>query len=215
MKKYIFTILLIGLAFYQPMVFGQIEAASLRFEPTTISVENQAVTSVAVVVDAGGDEITSTDIYVVFDGSSLEAQSVAAGSFFPTVTNNITSGRVYVAGLVDDPATAKTGSGTVATITFKALKQATASLSFDCATSKIIKNDINASNIIDCDQNGTATVTIGSGSSSNSAPPTSDNSGASAGNQLPKSGIVDNLNLWAVSGVILVILGGLAKLFFL
>jgi hypothetical protein len=117
-----------------------------------------------VLVDSGSDEILSTDAYILFDSKVLQAQSVADGTYFPYVVHNITPGKVSIRGLITDAATSRTGSGTLATLTFKVLAPGTAALSFFCDmnapdTSKIVKNDINATNIIVCTQNNTASVT--------------------------------------------------------
>jgi hypothetical protein len=57
---------------------------------------------------------------------------VAAGDYFTTVTNNIASGKIFIAGYVGSSTPYKTGSGTLASITFKALKSGTGTLTFDC-----------------------------------------------------------------------------------
>lgn len=199
-----------------PSVVGKAYAGSLKFDKVTISANNGDTVQIGIVVDAGSDQITSTDAYVTYDATLLQAQSVSAGSFFPTVTNNITTGKVYVAGLVDDPAVYKTSSGTLATVTFKALKTGSGTLGFDCQTgasnsSKIIKNDTNATNVIVCTQNGSASVSVG-GSSSGS--PTGRTGGVSpTPSSLPKSGVIENVAKFAVPGSILLLIGGVVRLF--
>ena len=203
MKKVVLFCLLVAYIWLLPKVFGQVSAASLKFDKTSASVDVGGTLSVGVIVDAGSDEISSTDIYVTYDASFVEAQSVDAGSFFPTVTNNISSGRIYIAGMVDDPASSKTGSGTVATITFKGLKNGSGAISFDFTSSKVIKDDINATNIMDCNANGSLTVTVGSGGTP--VNPT----------ELPKSGIFDDMVKWSQWGIVLVIVGGVVRLLLL
>jgi len=105
--------------------------------------------------------------------------------------------------MVDDPASSKTGSGTVATITFKGLKNGSGAISFDCTSSKVIKDDINATNIMDCNANGSLTVTVGSGGTP--VNPT----------ELPKSGIFDDMVKWSQWGIVLVIVGGVVRLLLL
>lgn len=191
-------------------------AANLKFDKTTVSTTNGGTFTISVIVDPSPDAVFSTDVYVNYDATALKANSVAAGSLFPTVTNDIsTSGKVYIAGLVNDPASSITAAGTLATITFQALKEATVTLSFDCATSKVIKNDINATNVLNCSQNGTSTVTIGAGGSSVNPTATpvplsgneSDAGGEDIPQELPQSGELDNLIKFAISGIFLLILG--------
>jgi len=212
MKKiFLVHFLLVVFLFLFPVVIGQTIAASLEFDPTTMTTSANQTFNVSIVVDAGSELITSTDVYVTFDASILEAQSVTEGSFFPTVTNNITSGKVYIAGLVDDPATSKTASGTLATVTFKALKDGTATLSFDCDNSKIVKNDVNATNILTCSENGTSTVTVGVGGTTTGG----DADSGQTTTQLPKSGIFDNVVKWAVPGTVLLLIGVITRLILL
>src|SRR3989339_1435744 len=178
--------LTLGLFIVLPVFLDGTQAASLKFDKTTATAANGATFQIAVTVDPGSDSLNSTDVYVSFDSTLLKATTVAAGSLFPTVSNDIsTSGKVYIAGLVNDPASSISTTGTLATITFQALKDGTVTLSFDCNTSKIVKNDINASNVISCSQNGTAAVTVGSGGIVPAA-----NTGVAS--ELPKSGIFDN-----------------------
>jgi hypothetical protein len=153
-----------------PQLAGAAQAASFSFDKTTYSVNANDTFTVGVVVDPGSEQITSVDSYVTFDKALLSAQTVAQGTYFPTVLNDIQPGRVYIAGLVEDPSVFKTGQGTVATITFKALAAGVVTLAFDCKntadTSKIIRNDVNATNIIICTDNKAASVNISAGATS-------------------------------------------------
>lgn len=208
-------IILIFLFFLVLPLATVVQAASLNFDKTTVSVANGGTFQIAVTVDPGADSIISTDAYVSFDSTLLKATTVTAGTLFETVSHDeSTAGKVYIAGLVKDASSAVTAAGTVATITFQALKDGTGTLSFDCNTSKIIKNDINASNVISCSQNGTAAVTIGSCSQNGtttgdcrSNQPTS-----STPTQLPQSGIFENVVKFAFPGSILLILGSVLRL---
>ncbi len=214
MKKYLLIkILSLAILFIVlPIFIGTVSAASLKFDKTTVSTTNGGTFQIAVTVDPGSDALSSVDVYVSFDAVYLKATVVTAGSLFPTVSNDIsTSGKVYIAGLVNDPASSISTAGTLATITFQGLKDGSATLSFDCNTSKIIKNDINASNVITCLQNGTSAVTIGSGGG-NSANPTIAPAANTGASELPQSGIFDNVVKFAVPGAVLFLLGVIAKL---
>lgn len=189
----------------------------MNFDQTSVEVAADETFQLQVNVDAGSEEINSVDAYVIFDSTKLEAQSVSNGDFFPTVFNDITSGKAYVAGMVDDPATSKTGSGTIATITFKALASGTDTLTFECDTSssdtsKIVKNDIDATNIIVCSENGSTSVNITGGTTGGG---TTNGAGTTGGgttpSTLPQSGILDNIVKYAVPGMILLMLGGIFK----
>jgi len=223
MKKIVWltTLLLTGVVFLS--VTGVCWAASLKFDKTSLTVNQGETFDIQVIVDAGSEQITSADAYVLYNSSILEAQSVANGSYFPSVNPQISAGTVYIAGLVDDPASSKTGSGTLATIKFKALTNGNVTLSYNCSgtsgPSKIIKNDINTTNIIDCASNGTAVITVGSSSNSSNASSNNNSSSTTADqtsqvNSLPQTGIMDNLNQMAAMGLVLIFLGGLVKFFY-
>ena len=205
--KNLFVLLILSylVFFLSGLVFGQVNAATLKFDKTAVTVNANETFQIAVIVDSGTEQISSTDAYVLYDATLLEAQSVAAGSFFPTVTNNITSGKVYIAAFVDDPATYKTDSGTIATITFKTLKNGSGNLTFDCPNgSKIVKNDLNATNIIECSQNGTSSVSVGGAGTGATTYPTP--------SVLPQTGIFANIAKAAIPGMILIMLGGMLRL---
>lgn len=199
--------------------FFAAEAAYLKFDKTTATAANGATFQIGVMVEPGSDSLSSTDVYVTYDSTLLKATVVTAGTQFPTVTNDIaTSGKVYIAGMVNDPASSISASGTLATITFQALKDGTGTLAFDCNLSKIIKNDLNATNVIVCGSNGTSAVTIGGGGGGTTNPtatPTPGTSGSTgstnpeptAVTELPQSGVFDNVAGMAIPGMIILIIG--------
>ena len=208
MKTILKNVLFVTILFLVVPVLGnEIFAASLNFGSSTVSGTNGGNFQIAVTVDPGSDSLNSTDAYVTYDSSLLKPIAVAAGTMFPTVTNDITTtpGKVYIAGMVNDPASSISTGGTLATITFQGLKNGTGTLAFDCASSKIIKNDINATNVITCSSNGTSAVTIGSGSAA--AAPTS------APSSLPRTGTLDNVVKFGVPGIIILLLGSISRLF--
>lgn len=204
MKKDLLVVVLLIIAFsIVPRIYS-VWAASFGFDQTTVTVQPGGTFSLKVTVDAGSDELSSVDAYVSYDSSLLTADSVADGTFFPTVTNDTTTkGKVYIAGMVDDPATSKKGTGTLATITFKGAADGAATVSYDCSSSKIIKNDINATNVLECTKNGKAAITIGSGAVSTPYPTPS---------ALPKSGVFENVIKFAVPGAVLLFLGAAVRL---
>ena len=209
MKQVFKTFSLIVIFFIVAHFVSSAQAASLNFDKSTATAANGDTFQISVTVDPGSDGLNSTDAYVTFDSTLLKATAVSAGSLFPTVSNDTsTAGKVYIAGMVNDPASSVSTTGTLATITFQGLKEGSGTLSFDCNTSKIIKNDINASNVLVCSQNGTAAITVGSGSGT--APTTAPNNSAPA--ELPQSGIFDNVVKFAFPGAILLILGGVLRL---
>ncbi len=198
---------------------AQVNAGFLKFDQSSYDLAVGDTFDVQIIVNPGSDQVTSIDSYVTYDSSIINATSVIEGSYFPTVLNDLTSGKVYVAGLVDSPSDFKSGTGTVATVSFEALKEGTTELVFDCngqatVTSKVIKNDINSTNVIECSQNGTATVTIGVGATTdttteNTSTPTPTRRPVT---QLPASGSAENMMMLGALGAVLVVIGGVAKL---
>lgn len=198
-----------------------VQAASVKFDRGTVNAAVGDTFTLDAVVDAGSDQITSTDMWILYDPNLLEAQNASSGAFFPAVTNNITSGKVYIAGLITDPGTYKTGSGVVAKVTFKALKNGTATIAYDCRadasnSSKVIKNAVDPINIIVCNQNGTSIVTIGTGGTSTptSAPqPTSVYRPQTQPTSLPQSGIMDEMPKLMAFGSLLLVVGVMLRVF--
>ena len=194
---------------------GSVHAASLRFSQSTVSVSAGSTFTIDAVVDAGSDQITSTDMWILYDSTLLQAQSASAAAFFPAVTNNITAGKVYIAGLVTDPGTYKTGSGSVATLTFLGLANGTATLAYDCRTdvsnsSKVIKNAVDPTNVIVCTQNGTSVVTIGTGGTitpTATIAPTTVYSSQITPTVLPQTGFMDELPKLLIVGSLFIIIG--------
>ena len=213
MKKILLFLILIF--FFLP-IFLVVEAAAFSFDKSSYSVDVGQTVQIQVNIDTGGEPVNGADAYINYDSSFLSVEDVSAGSFFPTVTNDTeTAGKVYIAGLVDDPASPKTGSGTLATITFKGLKDGTVNLTFDCNNSKIVKGDTNATNILQCSSDYKAAIYVGSGSDGDSSSSSSNSSNNNQPQTLPKSGIFENLINFAIPGAILFLIGGGLKLFIL
>lgn len=191
-------------------------AATLNFNPSSISTQQNATFTVDVIVDAGTEQITGTDVYVIYDPQYLELQTVTAGSFFPKSDNMPSSGKLYVWGVIENQGEYKSGQGTLATLTFKTLKGGDTSVRYECnlsntETSKILKNDINATNIINCGGNGTLLITSPATGSSG----TSTNTGTSTTTTvttLPQSGVYENVMMFSAAGITLLLIGAALRL---
>jgi len=221
--------LLIGalLLMFMSATSGAVSAAFLKFDKASVEVNVDETFDIQLIVDPGSEQITSIDSYITYDSAIIDADSVTEDDYFPTVLNDLTAGKVYIAGLVDSPSDFKTGVGTVAKITFKALKEGETDLVFDCdgqdtVTSKVIQNDINSTNIIQCSQNGTATITVGvGGDSEEPEEPVEEGTGGAEDTptptqavvtELPASGTTENMVTLGILGAVLVCIGGIAKL---
>lgn len=219
-KKILFWLFFILALFFVLPGFKKVLAANLDFEPTSVSTDVGQTFEIKINVDSGGEQILSTDAVVLYNKDILSVQSVSEGTFFPTVTYDTSQeGQAYVAGMVDDPATWKEGSGTVATVVFSAIANGSTALTFDCTPgetidSNIAKNDLHATDIIECSANGTTDVVVGGDDTGTTGTPTPTPTTSAGGgtSELPQSGILDNVLKYSVPGIILLILGGLVKL---
>lgn len=218
-KRIFFLFFLIFLIFF--IFTTEVQAAFLKFDKENLEVSTGETFQVQVIVDSEGEEIVSTDAYISYDEQRLEVVSVEAGDFFDTVSYDILEGRLYIAGITEDIGIGKTGSGLLATVTFKAKTSGEFTLAYICdpndaQSSKIIKVGVDAENIINCSSNGSLSLKI-----TGSSQPTAETSGGSTvsksatPNQLPKAGIFDNtLNLVLWGGGLLTV-GFLLKVLFL
>jgi len=190
---------------------GSAMAASLSFDPETADLNVGDSFSVSVNIDAGTDQVAGTDIYINYDETLFSLQSVTGASYFPLVDNISSTGRLYISGVVANGGEYKTSTGTVATVVFKALAAGESNLEFDCDlsktdTSKIVKNDINASNIIDCSLETPLTVTITDPDSTTTTTTTTSKT------SLPASGVLDGVYEYVAIGGLLLFLGVVIKL---
>lgn len=236
--------------FFAIFAFGALaqtaNAASLDFDPTSVTANVDGTFSVKVTIDTGSEKSPSSTVIVSYDSEIIEPVSAVNGTFFADSTDDEdTSGRVSFFGFNNDPEAAKSGKGTVATITFKGVKEGTSKLEFICDssnssdTSTIEKDDIDATNIISCGQNGTASVTIGAATDDDTTdtdgdgiPDTTDtdangdgitDSTASGGlggpestvSALPRTGALDNIAKFALPGILFIGIGVALKLFVL
>jgi hypothetical protein len=141
-------------------------AADLQFDPTTANVTTGQTVEIKINIDTGTDSVTSADAVITYNQSYLTVNRVTAGTFFSNISSNLnTAGKAYINAMTNSLSEAKTGSGHMATIVFQATSPGTVSLNFDCTSgsstdSNIIKNDANATDVIVCSSNGTASITI-------------------------------------------------------
>ncbi|GIW64703.1 MAG: hypothetical protein KatS3mg092_0636 [Patescibacteria group bacterium] len=225
MKKifYEITIIFFFLFFLPFLREGIVFAAIINFDKTNISVNNNEIFSLQVNIDVGNDEVRSTDIYLNYDANYLQVESVSNGGFFPTVIKETsTDNQIYIAGMVDDPGVTKTGSGTIATINFKTKNSGSTTISLNCSSSKIVKADIDTTNILDCGQNPSISISVkeDNTNNTNNTNNTSNNNAESSNliyptptnSTLPKTGIFENVVKFSIPGVILLLIGGLLRL---
>lgn len=97
-------------------------ATTLDFSPSTIATTEGEEFTVDVIVTTGGNQITGADLKVIFDPDKLEAQSIQKGTFLPNilVAGSVSPGVASIT-LGAPSTTPGNGTGTLATLTFKAL----------------------------------------------------------------------------------------------
>lgn len=157
-------------------------AGSLTLQPATSTAAVDSTLQVKVNLDTGSDLTGSTDVVIHFPASLLQAQAVTDGGLYPTFTKNIdnTSGKIMATGAVSasDPSKSFQGTGTFATITFKAQAAGTASVTFDCTQGSTTDSNVvkkaDSSDILNCNLvgNGSYTLTSGGGSPTSTPVPT-------------------------------------------
>lgn len=193
---------------------SQAQAAYFKFNKDQVNVAAGDEFDLQLIVDPENGAITSVDAYIQFDQNLIEGVSVTDGSYFPTVTKNISSSTIYIAGLVDDPASPKTGTGTVATIRFKGKTNGTATISLNCDSSKIVKNDVNFPNILTCSKNKSAQIIIGQGSNNNQTASNNSSNSSTTNGELPRTGVLDNTERLFLPGALLFFAGILSRVLF-
>ena len=232
MKKLLIYIIFLAGIFLTTSA-SAVSAASLQFDPTTKTTPKGENFDIKVDIDAGTNEILATDAKISFDKTLLEVVKIENGGYFKTLgkADYSTAGQIYIAGIVDDPGDFKKGTGTVATVNFKALTDGTATLSYICTPgetgedSNIANNDFDATDVINCSENGTSRITIGGGGDSSTTPtPTSTgsttvaptNTLAPTVSSLPETGLFEtatNINVMLPLSILAVLLGLAVKFF--
>lgn len=149
------------------------QAATLSLDPATQSIPTGDTFDVLLQIDTEGESTTSTDAVMTFDSSILSVVSIEEGNhgsspFFPDLFQNISPGEIYIGASVIESIDTRSGTGTVATITFKGVSPGVSDVIFDCTPGKtsdtnISKSDKNATDIVVCTALTNGRYTVGSG----------------------------------------------------
>ncbi len=179
-------------------------AATLSFSPATKTVLVNDTFNVDVILNTGGSETDGADVIVRYDGNKLSLISAVLGDLYANKLTSDTS----VAGKITLRATSSenasfNGTGTFATLTFKAIAAGTANLYFDFTSGATTDSNVayQGSDILGSTSNASYTIT------------TSGNGGASPSPSLPVSGTTTPTLLVVGSGLLMLVLAG-ARLFF-
>lgn len=188
----------------------QPQGAYLQFDPAAATVKIGDQFDVKVVVNTYGKQVLSSEAYVLFNTSNLQMVSVENGTFFPVTNYTSSAGSVVIRGLVNEPAAYREGIGILATVKFKALQNSTSQITAYCNlqagnTSKIIQNNIDAQNIIDCAGNQIATITVGNGQGTVTVSPNPTTSKSPTKKPSPTKIPMDDKRLKIIIALILII----------
>lgn len=178
-------------------------AATLSFDPSSAQVKVGETTTLQVKVNVGTSEILGVDALIEYDKNLFKVESITDGTFLTVTTKDSgVEGKIYIAGAVESPGESVTGSGVLASIKLKALANGTSSVRYVCelgetGESNISEASLDATDLIECSQNGQATlVTTGGATGSSSGTTggsTSTSSARSRSTQLPQTGVVQDM----------------------
>jgi len=162
-----------------PTPTGTESGPAFVFEPSSTAVKKDQTFDININIDPVGEQVAGADIYLDYNAELLTLESVTAGTYFPLVANVPASGRLYISATVANQGDSKTGTGTIATVVFKASEVGTANISIDCDpqktdSSRMVKDDINATNILNCSLLKPHVVTISAANESTPTPTTDD-----------------------------------------
>ncbi|OGD56831.1 hypothetical protein A2V71_00955 [Candidatus Berkelbacteria bacterium RBG_13_40_8] len=114
--------------------------ATLALQPATSTVNVDSTFNVDIILNTGGQDTVATDAVLTYNSQELEVQDadntktgvqIAGGTLYatePLNTVDVTAGKIsYLGAIVTGSTTRYNGTGTLATIAFKALKVATPS----------------------------------------------------------------------------------------
>ena len=182
---------------------SQAQAATLSFDPSSAQVKVGETTTLSVKVNAGTSEILGVDALIEYDKNLFKVESITDGTYLTVTTKDSGSeGKIYIAGAVESAGESVTGSGVLASIKLKALANGTSSVRYVCelgetGESNISEASIDATDLIECSQNGQATLVSSGGatgsSSTGGTSRTSTSSARSGSTQLPQTGVVQDM----------------------
>lgn len=197
MKKFIFILLFVLI---NP---SGVLAATISLSPQARIVKPGETFSIDVIIDTKGESVISADALFTHDKTLMEAITVTDGTFFPDNYHLLTPGEPLVAGALSKTGESYTGTGKIATITFKALKEGLDTLTFKCTPGKTADTNIakasDGSDIVECSALIDGKYTISSTLTPGAPTPTP--------NSLPNAGNISTTFIAMAVGILLTIVG--------
>ncbi|MEI6533135.1 MAG: cohesin domain-containing protein [Candidatus Roizmanbacteria bacterium] len=218
----VFVSFIVVVSFFSVICAGSVFSAYLEFQPPSLSVAPGGSFDVNINLNTGGaTNISSADVILLYNSSALQLQSVTDGALFDSFISNTVSGKISMVG------TSSSGNaisnGLFAKIKFSSLQAGSTTATFNCSSSASDSSAISGAEGADtkdyivCAQNGILTINSSGTSSTTPIPTTTTSSGTTTTTttptQLPRTGIVENLFFIAIPGLVLVLSGGLLRLF--
>lgn len=194
-------------------------APRIYLDPSSGNYNSGTEFSVKVKIDTDGRAAMAADALVNFDSTRLEVKQVATGGFFSGFDYNISNsnGRITIYSFAEQALQTRTGTGDLATVTFKAIASGTATVSFLCQAGSNSDSaiwDSTGNDLIDCASNGSGSYVIGSsvgGTSPTNTPApettTAPDAPTPTPSQLPETGIETPILGLLIGGGIMMLLG--------
>ncbi len=134
---------------------------TLNIQPSKSSLAVNEQFTANVIIDTKTYSVAAVELHLTFPADKLQALSVAGGAFLPTELTPGTAGSGTATITVASGTSAKQGTGTIATITFKALVAGSAQIGFAGTTQVAAAGQ--SSNVVDTMTPATGTIAGGSG----------------------------------------------------
>lgn len=228
MRNFLYKALLLFMFFLVGPVVSAVFAGTLSFEPSSVNTSVGEEFTLTVQVDVGDSEVLGVDALLQYDEDILEVVSMTDGTFLSIGTKEFGEpGKAYIAGLVENASESVTGSGPLVDVTFKAQSGGTSDVTFVCregetGESNISENSTDATDLIECSQNGEAVIVVegddsGSDGNGDGGGGTGNGGGSGSGStpsELPQTGFLEDMVLLGMFGGGLLLLVGLGTRFF-
>lgn len=155
------------------IVSSETLAASLSFSPSSKSLSLNDTLTLSVILNTAGSSTDEVDAVITFDKNKLQYVSATLGNLLdnPQTVTAPTSNKLTLSASSTE-GESYSGTGTFATLKFKAISTGTATISFDFTSGVATDSNVasNGADILTSTSNGT--YTIGAASSSGELPET-------------------------------------------
>ena len=141
-------------------------ATSLAFTPAAISKKVGDTFSMDITIDTGPNQVVAAELHLVFDPAALEAQTITNGPLFPNILASgvVDRGTASITVGAQSATSPVTGTGTVATVKFKALAPTSAPISVRLAPNTFVGGlGEGSTNVLTGSSPATVTITDASG----------------------------------------------------